>query len=300
MKPGIKRTPQSLFTHLRYATEALLLFLFYGFFRILPLSWASGFGGFMARSIGPRLAASRKALRNLDLAFPEKSEAEKRKIVAEMWDNMGRVFAEYPHLRRIQKNVEMVGGEYIAQMRDDGKPGIFIGGHLANWEVMPVMAKHLGLPLLLIYRVPNNYWIERLLRHARNSGAEGHIPKSSQGARDMFRALKQGRHLGILVDQKLSEGIPVPFFGHDAMTAPFAAQLAIRFDCPIVLSRMERLGGARFRMTLSPMPELRRSGDEAADVRLIMKTVNALLEQWIRERPGQWLWLHRRWPDSPG
>lgn len=295
MKPPVNRTPQRFLTHFRYAIEGLLVFLLYGFFRLLPLDWASDMGGFIARSVGPRLSVSRKAKKNLDLVFPEKTDAEKQEIIRGMWDNMGRVFAEYPHLRRIWKNVELIGGEYVSQLRDDGLPGIFVGAHLANWEVQAVMAKQQGLSLMLIYRMPNNYWVEKLLGHARSSGAGGLIPKSGQGAREMFRAMKEGNHIGVLIDQKLNEGIPVPFFGRDAMTAPFAAQLALKFDCPLILSRVERLGGTKFRITLTPLA-LPRTGDDQADALSIMKTVNGHLEDWIRERPEQWLWLHRRWP----
>ena len=104
----------------------------------------------------------------------------------------------------------------------------------------------------------------------------------------------------MLVDQKYNEGIPVPFFGRDAMTAPTVAELALRFQVPLVPARVERLKGARFRLTLLPPLDLPNSGDRAADVHTVMSQVNALFESWIRDRPEQWLWLHRRWPkDAP-
>ncbi len=101
----------------------------------------------------------------------------------------------------------------------------------------------------------------------------------------------------MLVDQKLNDGIAVPFFGRDAMTAPALAQLALRFRCPVVPARVERLGGARFRLTIYPPMGLPDSGDHDADVSETMRRVNAHFEDWIRARPEQWLWLHRRWPD---
>ena len=106
-----------------------------------------------------------------------------------------------------------------------------------------------------------------------------------------------GGHLGILPDQKMNDGIAVPFFGRDAMTAPALARLALRFDCPVVPLRAERTGGARFHIRFYPPLEIPNSGDRQADVLALMTEVNRIIEGWIIERPEQWLWLHRRWPD---
>jgi len=95
----------------------------------------------------------------------------------------------------------------------------------------------------------------------------------------------------------MNDGIPIPFFGRPAMTAPALAEFALRFDCPVVPARVERLRGARFRITLYPPMDLPRTGDRRADVVAIMTKINAVIEEWVRERPDQWLWLHNRWPD---
>jgi KDO2-lipid IV(A) lauroyltransferase len=108
--------------------------------------------------------------------------------------------------------------------------------------------------------------------------------------------LRRGAHLALLADQKLNDGIAVPFFGRPAMTAPALALLALRFDCTVLPARVERLRGAHFRLTLYPPLELPRSGDRDADVAALMERVNRTLEGWIRERPEQWFWLHNRWP----
>jgi KDO2-lipid IV(A) lauroyltransferase len=101
----------------------------------------------------------------------------------------------------------------------------------------------------------------------------------------------------MLVDQKMNDGIAVPFFGRDAMTAPALAVLALRYDCAVVPIRMQRLKGARFRMISEPPLALPKTGDNNADRRALMIEVNAIVERWVREHPEQWLWLHRRWPD---
>ncbi|NUB17286.1 lauroyl acyltransferase, partial [Azospirillum brasilense] len=122
-------------------------------------------------------------------------------------------------------------------------------------------------------------------------------PKGPRGPGTLIRGLAKGRHVGSLNHQKMDDGMPVPFCGRAAMSARAAAQLALRLGIPLVPARTERLDGARFRITVLPPVEPPNSGDRNADVRILMERLNALLEQWIRERPAEWLWLHRRWPD---
>jgi KDO2-lipid IV(A) lauroyltransferase len=283
-----------------YFLQAVTLGLFLGMCRILPVDAASALGGWIARMIGPRLGQSRKALRNLARAFPENSAEENRRILLGMWDNLGRVVAEYPHLPAICAQLEggrvqIEGLETIRALANDGKPGILFGAHLANWEVQPFIARHTGLELGLIYRAPNNEWIDVLLRRLRDSPLL--FRKGQEGAKALFSLLRHGGHAAMLVDQKMNDGIPIPFFGRDAMTAPAIAQFAIRLGCVLVPVRTERLKGARFRIIVYPPLDLPATGDRAADERAVMVTINAMVENWIRIAPEQWLWLHRRWRD---
>ncbi|WP_142847893.1 lauroyl acyltransferase [Telmatospirillum sp. J64-1] len=285
---------------LRNFMLAVLGVVGYGLFRILPLDWASALGSAIGRHIGMRMSVTRRARRNLARAFPEKSEAEREKIVRDMWDHLGRCLGEFSQIDRILKSdrVEIVGAEYLEQLRDDGKPGLIVSGHIGNWEVGANLPhQRYGLRLHFIFRAANNRWAKWLYERRTVEDAGEMIPKGSSGARRAVQLLKQGEHIGMLVDQKMNDGIPVPFFGRDAMTAPALAQFAYKFDCPILPARMERLGGARFRYTIFPPMDLPHSGDRHADILAAMTQVNATLESWIRERPDQWLWLHRRWPD---
>jgi len=283
---------------LRQALEALAAVLAWGLFRLLPLDTASGLGGWLGRTIGPRLGVTRIARRNLARALPELDEAARARIIGEMWDNIGRVAGEFPHLHQIAaERVELIGGEWVDLLRDDGRPGIFISGHLGNWELNGAVAHRRGLPLHLIYRAANNPWVERLYRAGRRDVSDALIQKGSDGARQALKVLKSGGHLGLLVDQKMNDGVPVPFFGRDAMTAPAVAQFATRFGCPLVPARVERLRGAHFRITVLPPLDFPHTRDIHDDNLALLVRVNAQLEAWIRATPGQWLWLHRRWPD---
>ena len=286
-----------------YALQALGARLALVLFGALPLEAASNLGGWLGRWAGPCLPVSGRARRNLVRAFPEKSGGEIATIVRGMWDNLGRVCAEYAHLGEIdvystRGPVELVGAETIELLRDDGVGGIFFAAHLGNWEITPLAASQNGLALTHIYRAANNPHIEPLLRKLRAPLGGDHYPKGMAGAKKLVEALRRGEHLAIVADQKQNDGIAVRFFGRDAMTAPALAQLALKFDCPLVPTRVERLGGARFRLTIYPPLELPASGDREADVAAVMARVNGLFEDWIRERPEQWLWLHRRWPDD--
>ncbi len=278
---------------------ALALFHLLG---AMPVDGASAIGGWVGRNFGPWIGVTRRARRNLERAFPEKSPAEIRAIIVEMWDNLGRVAAEYPHLSCLEPfrkdgRFELRGFEHVDTALAGRRPIILFGAHLANWEIGGVVAIQYGMPLHVIYRPANNPWVERLFRKGRGDISRSLIQKDEMGARAAFNAISQGEPLGILIDQKMNDGIPVPFFGRDAMTAPALARLALRFDCTVLPTQVERLGGARFRLTVHPPLELARTENRLADIKTTMTRVNAIVEDWIRQRPGQWLWVHRRWSD---
>lgn len=300
---GKTRTPFQMWMTrtIGHRVEGALVYAACGLFAALPVDAASALGGWIGRTVGPRLSGSRTALRNLERAMPELDEAERRRIVRGMWDNLGRTMAEYPHLTQIaRERVEIAGAGHLESMRDDDKGGILVSGHFANWETMAAAAyRQVGLKLALVYRAPNNPYSDRLLVRLRGAATDVNFPKGSEGARALMRHLSKGGHAGMLIDQKLNDGIAVPFFGMDAMTAPAPASLAIKYDLPLHPARLERLGGARFRLTIQPRYTPPASGDRHADVLAAMTALNGMLESWVRERPEQWLWLHRRWPAGP-
>ena len=287
---------------LGHGLEAFAVTLTLTLFRLVPLDTASRLGGWLCRRLGPHLPVSRQARGNLRRAFPEKSDAEVRRILIAMWDNLGRLIGEYPHLSHFRlyepgSRVEVIGAEHVDRLRDDGKSGIFFSAHIGNWELASMGATQRGLPLARFYRAPNNPFVDRIVRLIRSPVAGELLPKGAEGARRGLAVMRAGGHLGMLVDQKMNDGIAVPFFGREAMTAPALAQLALKFACPVVPAKVERLGGARFRLTVYPPLEITRSGERQKDVLDLMTRVNALIEGWIRERPEQWLWVHNRWPE---
>ncbi|MCB1784219.1 MAG: lipid A biosynthesis acyltransferase [Alphaproteobacteria bacterium] len=284
----------------RYFLEGFSLWLLFVLFASLSPRTASAIGGFLGRTFGPLLAASRKARRNLASVFPDMSSAEQSRIIAGMWCNLGRVIAEYPHLKQIaQYRTEVVGGQHVLALIERAQPAVFIGGHLANWEVnCAALLTQFAHPIALTYRAPNNPITARMLERARTLGGRLQaFPKNRESARHLMRTLKDGGFLGILIDQKYNEGVEAPFFGRPAMTNPVFVQLCQKYHCPLVPVRGERLEGCRFRLTVYPPIPVFDENGAALPIEQVIASAQALLEEWISERPEQWLWLHRRWKD---
>lgn len=282
--------------------EAAVVLALFGLFGLLPPAASSALGGWALRRIGPLLGAHRVARRNLERAYPDRTAAEIAETLDGMWENLGRNVGEFPHLRTMLADpgaVEVRGVETLEALQCAGRPVIFVGAHLANWEIAPAVALRCGFTVDYFYRAPNNPWVDRLLARRRLDPASALIPKGAEGGRRALAALKAGRSLGVLVDQKMNEGIEARFFGRPAMTTPAFAQLALRFGLPVVPIRFERLGGPRFRVTVDPPLEIAPSGDRTADVAALVQRVNDHIEVWVRERPAQWFWVHRRWRERP-
>ena len=286
-----------------HPSQAIMAWALNAFFSILPLDWASAFGGWIGRKIGPLLRVTQNARRELKTVFPMLNTLEIEKIINGMWDNLGRTAGEHPHLAKFNpylenSRVEVIGGEILDQARNNDKPSIAFSAHLANWELVPLTSTKRGLPLHLVYRRANNPFFDRLVQRGRESTEGQYFPKGPDGAKDILRTLNKGQHIAMLVDQKMNDGIKVSFMGRNAMTAPALAQLALRFNCRVVPVQVERLKGANFRVTIHPPLILPNTGDKQSDILSLMTEVNDHLENWITQRPEQWLWVHNRWPNK--
>ena len=295
--PAVGRPP-SLKQRLRHPVEGFAVGCLLKLFAALPLDMASGLGALIGGTIGAVLPVNKTARNNLSRAFPEMSEAELRRTLRAMWRHLGRVFAEYPHLAALgSRRLEILGSKHLDALKRTGGPAIFFTGHVGNWEVCPIGPTQAGIPTAAIYRAPNNPVVHRLLWRVRDAVFAQQVPKGSHGARQIVSILRGRGFLLLVVDQKMNNGIAVPFFGRDAMTAPALAEMALKYDCPIYPLRAERLKGTHMRLTVGGPLAIPAEGTRQEKVHAIMSTVNGMLEGWIRERPEQWLWSHNRWPD---
>ena len=293
----------SLGQRLRYGVEAAAFFTFMALFRVIGLSAASRLGGFIGRNILSWLPPDRVARANLLRAFPEKTLAERDAIRRTMWDNLGRVVGEYPHLDKFSPKGDDPRITYnyppgITAESLKGQPLMFLSAHLANWEMMPILGQQLGFAIAAVVRPPNNPFVANwVARQRRINGPDTLIAKHN-AVRPMLSQLRANRALCMLVDQKLREGIAVPFFGHDAMTTPAPAAMALKTGARICIAANRRLAGARFHVTVQPLLDFVASGDEAQDTLTLTTAITRTIEQIIRDDPGQWLWIHNRWPTA--
>ena len=272
---------------------ALPAYVSWGIFRALPVRWASALGGFLGGCAGRILRRrNRIGLINLKIAFPEKSEVERKEILNKMWRHWGRFYAEMPHTTELFNGAEMKGLEHLKRLAKSG--GFVCSAHLGNWELAVSQPLFQGLTLNPVYRRANNPLLDKLM-FQRRAGIL--IPKGGSGARTIVRVLHQKGVVVMLCDQKLREGIEVPLFGHPAMTAPAIAVLALKMKMPIVMARSIRQPDGHFVMEVSAPLELPPKYGEA-EVRQVMIEINRRLEAWIRENPEQWLWIHRRFDKS--
>ena len=275
-----------------------------GLLRRLGPAASSNLGGWLGRTIGPHLRVSRVADRNLRFALPDLDRAARARVIHAVWDNLGRTAAEFPHLFASTRTDagpgwEIEGEQHVEALKQAGTPALFFSGHFGNWEMMLPGAAKLGLCVSGIYRVAANAEVNtaiQTIRQAALGPAGSMFPKGAAGARAALAHLKGGGSLALLLDQKMNDGIAIPFFGRPAMTAPAVAQFALRFHLPIVPARVDRIGPARFRLVCEPPLAIPLTGDKARDTQAILLAVNATLERWIRADPSSWLWLHRRWP----
>lgn len=289
--------------YLMWMFEALALTVFWRVSALLPLNRASDAGRRLLKALGPRLPKSRNFETNRALAFPDRTETEIRTLVRETWGNVGALLAEYPHLESLSNGeaghrIETVVKGHIRALHESGKPAIFVSAHLANWEILPLVGKQLGIPLTVVYTPLRNPWLDRMLQRKRHTLDCSFVSRDG-GMREIMRILSNGGSIGLLVDQRVDTGELVPFFGLGKATTLVPARLAGRFDCELIPVRVERLLGARFRATLhDPIRPDTEAADEHERALQITRKMNSLFETWIREQPQEWLCSNRIWPKS--
>ena len=295
----------------RRVTELLVAAPVYAMFaacRLLPIGVASALGGWIGRTLGPRVGTSRRADANLKLVMPDLSAEERQHIIRGMWDNLGRVITEFPHLAALFRRetqapnrIRIEGRENLDAARAGGRGVVLAVTHFGNWEISPIAAMMLGLPLTAFYRPLKNRPIDALLRRIREALGTRLLEKRMEGsgAKQALSILRDGGVLGMFVDQRYTGGLDLPFFGRDALTSPAAVALAYHLRCDVLPVRFERRGGARFDVVLEPPLPMPRTGDRAADIEAATRALNERIEAWVRARPEQWLWLHKRWHHPP-
>jgi Kdo2-lipid IVA lauroyltransferase/acyltransferase len=275
-----------------YAGFRLVAFVF----GALPLELASRWSGAGWRLIAPRLRRHQRTLANLRSAFPEKTAAEREAIAIGMWDNLGRTFAEFFHLR------EIVAGDRIAYepvepfeaLRGMGA-AVICSLHMGNWEILVQSALNLGMRPAGVYQALTNPLVDRTINDLRAPLYPGGLlPKSPRTAMKLLHYAREGGWVTFLADQREGRGILTPFFGRPAPSTPFPAMIARSVDIPLYVARVKRLPGVRFSLAVEEIP-VPRTQDRNADIAETTRLIQAAFERMVREAPEQWMWAHRRW-----
>jgi KDO2-lipid IV(A) lauroyltransferase len=271
-----------------------------------PAKTADLFGR-LSRLIGSKLREDKIGRDNLKAAFPEKTPEEIEAILAGVWDNLGRVAAEFAHLDRIWdynrdhpeklSNIDLAPRtiELFDGLRNDGKPALIFASHLGNWELPALAAVAHGLDVAILYRRPNIASADRIIQEMRQIKMGTLIPAGRDAPLRLAEALQKGQHVAMLVDQYLTGGVEVTFFGCNTRANPMLARLLRQVECPVHGVRIIRLPGHRFRGELSEEVKPVRDAAGQIDIQGTTQAVTSVIEGWIREYPDQWLWLHRRW-----
>lgn len=255
---------------------------------------SSGLFGAVAEYVGPRLLkVSKVADLNLQMCMPNLNAAQRKKVIAGMWNNLGRIFGELPHWSMIssakfKKLVKVVDHSNGAVFSNPGS--IIASAHYGNWELSPRVFSELQLAVQLVYRPANNPYVDALILKHRNLPNIGHIKKGVSGVRSILKSLLEKKYVGMLVDQKTNDGIEVEFFGRTTKTTPAPANLAIKYGINIYLCQFRRVKGINYQFEIYPL-EIAPSETAAQ----IMQHINQHIMQWIEHAPEQWMWVHKRW-----
>ena len=292
---------------LRYRLEYAGLRFLIGLVRAVPLDTACDMSAFVWRVLGKRNRRHKRALGNLERAFPEKTPEERERIALAAWDNLGRVMVETMNIDKILKDpgrLHVTNGHWVARYKNKMGPALIVTMHMGNWEIgmWPVMLA--GVKPAGVYRSVKNPYVDSYLRAQRQSLYPGGLfgrgrtagqDETQKTARLIMDYVRQGGRLGFISDLYDSNGIAVPFFGHPAKSMPIAAMIARRVGARIWIGRCVRIGNrAVFDVSVNEL-RIPRTQNQAEDIRSITSAIQRYFESWIRENPEQFMWSNRRW-----
>ena len=281
----------------KYFFQFLFILIFFLIFKIIGLKNSSALGGKLFKIIGPFFRSSDLIHKNIKKAFPNISQDKIIKITNEMWNNYGRIFAEYMFIKkfrqnRSKKNIIIEGQEILNKIRDKGTPVVFVSGHFSNFDLMAMQIEKSGINLSTIYRPLNNFFLNHLMEKIRkNFICKKQIKKGMGGMRELIKLHKKNYSTALMIDQRVTEGIKSIFFNHEAFTTTIPAQLVKKFGVSIVPIYIERFEEIKFKMIVyEPIYFTKDSS-----VKIITDKLNKILEKMILKKPEQWIWSHNRW-----
>ena len=281
----------------QYFLEFIFIVILFIIFKILGFKLASNMGGYIGKKIGPLFRSKQTILTNIKNAFPSTNKADLELIIQSMWENYGRILAEYVFLKDFRKEklndyLEIEGKEHLNKVRDSNEQVVFVSGHFNNFELMAMQIEKSGINLAAIYRPLNNIFLNGIMEKIRTKYiCKNQIKKGRSGTRELLKSFNNKNSIALMIDQRVSEGEKSNFFGQDAFTTTIPAQLVKKFGCKIVPIHIERYNDFYFKMKVEE--PINYNKDTTIDE--ITLSLNKLLEKMILKNPSQWIWSHNRW-----
>ena len=283
--------------NIKYLFQFFLIIFFFIIFKILGVNLSSKFSGKIFEKIGPFFRSKKVINSNIKRAFPDINSEKLENIKLQMWNNFGRIFAEYIFIKNfrsgnLNSQISIEGKEILEEIKKNNRQVIFISGHLSNFELMAMCLEKSGINLAAIYRPLNNIYLNKIMERIRKKYiCSKQIKKGIGGLKKLIQLKRKNYSTALMVDQRVSEGILSNFFNQKALTTTIPAQLIKKFNIPIVPVYIERTKDISFKITINKplIFPINYSTQKITD------ELNKILEDMIIRNPGQWIWSHDRW-----
>ena len=282
---------------IKYFIQFLLIIIFFSLFKIIGYKLSSAIGGKLFEIVGPLFRSKKLINSNIINAIPDLNVKDINKITKLMWNNYGRVFAEYMFIKdfrkgNLHKNIKIEGQEILESIKKNNKPVIFISGHFSNFELMAMHLEKSGINLSAIYRPLNNIFLNKIMERIRKKYiCKNQIKKGIGGMKKLINLKKNNYSTALMIDQRVSEGISSKFFNKEALTTTIPAQLIKKFNISVVPIFIERVQDINFKITVKKPINF----TEESSIKDITDELNKILEKMILLKPEQWIWSHNRW-----
>ena len=282
---------------IKYFFQFLIVIFMFFIFRLLGIKISSFIGGKIFQFIGPFFRSKKIIHLNIKRAFPNLNQKEMNKITSNMWNNYGRVFAEYMFIKkfrnnRLNNNIIIEGKEILNDLKEKNIKAIFISGHFSNFELMAMQIEKIGIKIATIYRPLNNIFLNFIMENIRTKHiCKKQIKKGIGGLKDLLKLNKEGYSTALMIDQRVSQGSKLDFFNEKAFTTTIPAQLVKKFNIPVVPIFIERFDGIKFKMKVQK-PIYFTDNSSIDDITI---SLNKILEKMILDSPNYWIWSHNRW-----
>ena len=283
--------------YIKYFFQFLVICIFFIIFKILGSKLSSKLSGKIFEKIGPYFRSVEIIHRNILRVFPNINFTEINIIKSDMWNNYGRVFAEYMFIKdyrlgKLSSNIEVEGQEIIERIKRENKQVVFVSGHFANFELMAMHLEKSGIKLCAIYRPLNNFFLNKIMERIRkNYICRKQIKKGIGGLKSLVKLKRKNFSTALMIDQRVSEGIASNFFNQKALTTTIPAQLAKKFNISVVPIYIERIKDIKFKIKIQTPINFSKE----QSIEDITDELNIVLEKMIVIKPGQWIWSHNRW-----